>query len=640
MKLYIAEKPSLGRAIAAALPKPHNKKDGYIELGNGDCVTWCIGHLLEQAEPDDYDEAYKKWQIQHLPIVPQQWQLKAKTKTRKQLTLVKKLIKQASVIVHAGDPDREGQLLVDEVISQAKLSAAQKQSIQRLLISDLNLPAVKKALGQLRANAEFIPLSVSALARSRADWLFGMNLTRAYTLAGQKGGYKGVLSVGRVQTPILGLVVARDKEIKEFVSKPFYEVEALMRTQERQGFALKWQPSEACRPYQDEQGRVLVQALADNVISRIKGQQGVISQVKRAEKQEQAPLPYNLSALQIDAAKRFGLPAKAVLDTCQSLYEKHTLITYPRSDNRYLPKDHFQQAPKIIESVIANGVFSKEQLATADPTKKARCFNDAKVAAHHAIVPTNKKTSAQLTETERRVYELICRQYVMQFMPAYRYHQTDVEAEIAGGKFSTKAKEEIARGFKVLLPNKEEKEAPSLPPLSLGQQVLCEDARRLDKNTTPPAHFTDATLLAAMTAISRYVKDPDIRKVLRETDGLGTEATRASIIELLFTRGFLARSGKTIVATETGVALLNALPDTLSTPDMTAHWEMALAKIAEKQLKYDDFMQPLVGQLGALIEEAKNCDSRQFSHIKSQVKRKFKGARRKSPRPKSSKAQA
>ncbi|MEM0513836.1 DNA topoisomerase III [Pseudoalteromonas sp. YIC-827] len=644
MKLYIAEKPSLGRAIAAALPKPHNKKDGYIELGNGDCVTWCIGHLLEQAEPDDYDAAYKKWQVQHLPIVPQQWQLKAKSKTRKQLTLVKKLIKQASQIVHAGDPDREGQLLVDEVISQANLSAAKKQSIQRLLISDLNLPAVKKALGQLRANAEFIPLSVSALARSRADWLFGMNLTRAYTLAGQKGGYQGVLSVGRVQTPILGLVVARDKEIKEFVSKPFYEVEALMRTQEQQGFTLKWQPSEACQPYQDEQGRVLVKALADNVVSRIKGQHGLITQVKRAEKQELAPLPYNLSALQIDAAKRFGLPAKAVLDTCQSLYEKHTLITYPRSDNRYLPKDHFQQASAIIDSVIANGVFSKEQLATADPLKKARCFNDAKVAAHHAIVPTNKKTSAQLTETERRVYELICRQYLMQFMPAYRYHQTDVEAEIAGGKFTTKAKEELERGFKVLQPNKEsnkeDQEVQTLPPLTLGQQVLCEDARRLDKNTTPPAHFTDATLLAAMTAISRYVKDPDIRKVLRETDGLGTEATRASIIELLFTRGFLARSGKTIVATETGVALINALPDTLSTPDMTAHWEMALAQIAEKQLKYDDFMQPLVGQLGALIEEAKSCDSRQFSHIKSQVKRKFKGARRKSPRPKSSKAQA
>ncbi len=329
-----------------------------------------------------------------------------------------------------------------------------------------------------------------------------------------------------------------------------------------------------------------------------------------------------------------------VLDTCQSLYEKHTLITYPRSDNRYLPNDHFSQAQDIINSVVANGVFSQEQLNTVNTTKKVRCFNDAKVAAHHAIVPTNKKTSAQLTNTERQIYELICRQYVMQFMPAYRYNQTDVEVDIAGGRFTTKAKEEIELGYKVLLPKKEDKEVQILPPLSVGEQVLCEDARRLDKNTTPPAHFTDATILAAMTAISRYVKDKDIRKVLRETDGLGTEATRASIIELLFKRGFLARSGKSIIATDAGVALINALPETLSTPDMTAHWEMALAQIAEKQLKYDDFMQPLVGQLGSLIEEAKSCDSAQFAHIKGQVKRKFKGARRKSPRPKSNKASA
>ncbi|MGB1291944.1 MAG: DNA topoisomerase, partial [Pseudoalteromonas sp.] len=224
MKLYIAEKPSLGRAIADALPKPHKKHDGYIEVANGDCVSWCIGHLLEQAEPDDYNEQYKKWRFDDLPIVPDQWQLKAKPKTRKQLTILKKLIKQADQLIHAGDPDREGQLLVDEVIEQVKLSQAKKQQIQRLLISDLNISAVKKALASIRSNRDFIPLSVSALARSRADWLFGMNLTRAYTLAGQKAGFGNVLSVGRVQTPILGLVVNRDNEIANFVAKPFYEV--------------------------------------------------------------------------------------------------------------------------------------------------------------------------------------------------------------------------------------------------------------------------------------------------------------------------------------------------------------------------------------------------------------------------------
>ncbi len=199
MKLYIAEKPSLGRAIADALPKPHKKCDGYIEVAGGDIVTWCIGHLLEQAEPDSYDDKYKKWHAADLPIVPDTWQLKPKTQTRKQLTVLKKLIKQADALVNAGDPDREGQLLVDEVIDHAKPGKIKKQSAQRLLISDLNVTAVKKALLNLKPNSEFIPLSVSALARSRADWLYGMNLTRAYTLAGQKSGFKGVLSVGRVQ---------------------------------------------------------------------------------------------------------------------------------------------------------------------------------------------------------------------------------------------------------------------------------------------------------------------------------------------------------------------------------------------------------------------------------------------------------
>ena len=214
MKLYIAEKPSLGRAIAAALPKPHKKQQGYIEVGNGDVVTWCIGHLLEQADPEAYDPSYAKWQLEHLPIIPQQWQLKAKAKTRSQLTVLRKLVRQATQLVHAGDPDREGQLLVDEVINHLKVSAAKKSQTQRLLVSDLNLAAVKKSLSSLRSNQEFVALSISALARSRADWLYGINLTRAYSILGQKSGFHGVLSVGRVQTPVLALVVNRDREIK------------------------------------------------------------------------------------------------------------------------------------------------------------------------------------------------------------------------------------------------------------------------------------------------------------------------------------------------------------------------------------------------------------------------------------------
>jgi len=274
MKLYIAEKPSLGRAIADALPKPHRKGDGCIWVGEGDCVSWCIGHLLEQAEPDAYNPAFKLWSEEHLPIVPTEWKLQAKSSTRKQLSVLRKLVKQADALVHAGDPDREGQLLVDELINFLGVKGSKYQSIERLLISDLNPSAVVRALGQMRDNRDFIPLSTSALARSRADWLYGINLTRSSTLQGRKVGYQGVLSVGRVQTPLLGLVVRRDEDIDNFVSKPFYEVFALLQTegQPAQEFKAKWIPSDACQGQMDEEGRVLSRALANNVVARIKGQ--------------------------------------------------------------------------------------------------------------------------------------------------------------------------------------------------------------------------------------------------------------------------------------------------------------------------------------------------------------------------------
>ncbi|AXV66062.1 DNA topoisomerase III [Pseudoalteromonas lipolytica] len=626
MKLYIAEKPSLARAIADALPKPQKKQDGFIELANGDCVSWCIGHLLEQAEPDEYDERFKKWRFEHLPIVPEQWQLKPKPKTRKQLTVLKKLIKQATQIVHAGDPDREGQLLVDQVIDQVKLSQAKKQQIQRLLISDLNLNAVKKALNNLRSNREFIPLSVSALARSRADWLFGMNLTRAYTLAGQKAGFGNVLSVGRVQTPILGLVVNRDNEIANFTAKPFYEVLAHLKTQNQQTFTAKWQPSKACEPYQDDEGRVLHRGLAENVVSRITDQPATVSELEQKQKKQQAPLPYNLSALQIDAAKAFSMPAQSVLDICQNLYERHKLITYPRSDNRYLPKDHHSEAAGIIAAIAHNDGQPNEACNKADSSKRSKCFNDSKVAAHHAIVPTVKQLrTAALNADEQKVYRLICRQYLAQFYPDYIFNETKVSVMIAGGLFKTTAKQDVSLGFKALMGKTELKDEQTLPPLEKGQQLHCYEAQLVDKMTSPPAHFTDATLLSAMTGISRYVKDSEIKKILKETDGLGTEATRAGIIELLFKRRFLKRQGKSIIATETGQALISALPLALASPDLTAKWEASLSNIAEQQMSYQQFLTPLLDELQQLVEQAKHCDSQVFAQLpKTPPKRRFK----------------
>lgn len=637
MKLFIAEKPSLGRAIADALPKPHKKHEGYIEVANGDCVSWCIGHLLEQAEPDDYDERFKKWQFEHLPIVPEQWQLKAKAKTRKQLTVLKKLIKQASVLVHAGDPDREGQLLVDEVIEQANISHSKKQNIQRLLISDLNLSAVKKSLNSMRANREFIPLSVSALARSRADWLFGMNLTRAYTLAGQKAGFGNVLSVGRVQTPILGLVVNRDNEIANFQSKPFYDVLAHLLTPKQNVFTAKWIPSKACEPHQDEEGRIINKALAENVTSRITNQPGEVTALEQKQKKQSAPLPYNLSALQIDAAKAFGMPAQTVLDICQILYERHKLITYPRSDNRYLPKAHHHDAPTILKAITANGGQTAALVNGADTKKQSKCFNDTKVAAHHAIVPTAKQLeSVQLSHEEAKVYQLISRHYLIQFYPDYIYNETKAEIIIAGGLFKANAKQDVSLGFKELMGKSELKEENTLPYLEKGMLLTCTQGEVVEKHTSPPAHFTDATLLGAMTGISRYVKDPHIKKILKDTDGLGTEATRAGIIELLFKRRFLKREGKLIKATETGLALISVLPEGLVSPDLTAKWEASLGHIAQQTMSYKQFLTPLLDDLKGFVEQAANCDNNVFATLpKTSPKKRFIKRTKKTPYKKS-----
>ena len=606
MKLYIAEKPSLGRAIASALPKPHIKQDGFIKVGNGDAVTWCIGHILEQAEPDAYDPAFKKWQLEHLPISPDQWKLTPKRNTKKQFNVVKKLIKQAEAIIHCGDPDREGQLLVDEVINHVGVSASVKKSLQRCLINDLNSSAVAKSLSDLKPNSDFAALSISALARSRADWLYGINMTRAYTLQGRKVGYEGVVSIGRVQTPILGLVVKCDLEIADFKSTTYFEVVAHIQNEPQSPFTAKWQPSEACLPYSDSEGRVINRALAENVVSRISNQQAVVKSVERKAKKQAPPLPYNLSSLQIDASKRYGLNAKVVLDTCQALYENHKLITYPRSDNRYLPKAHFYQATDVIKAIESTSLLQKE-CAGADSRTKSRVWSDDKVGAHHAIIPTAAKSSAMLSKVESQVYELIARQYLMQFYPHWEYVDGKIELDIAGGAFVTKARHTTVTGWKQLLPSTGSKNEnkDNLPEVKKGQSLLCERGEVLDKQTKPPAPFTDASLLAAMTGISRFVSNPEVKKILKDTDGLGTEATRANIIELLFKRNFIERKGKNIHATSIGRGLIVSLPEAMTLPDMTAQWESMLNKISLKEQNYIDFMSPLDKSLLDLVDYAR-----------------------------------
>ncbi|MWN31176.1 MULTISPECIES: DNA topoisomerase III [unclassified Gilliamella] len=616
-RLFIAEKPSLARAIADVLPKPHQKGNGFIKASNGDVVSWCIGHLLEQASPEVYDQRYKKWVINDLPIVPEKWILTPKNTTEKQFNILVDLIKSADQIVHAGDPDREGQLLVDEVLNYCQLPLDKRKSIKRCLISDLNASAVEKSLQQLRSNQDFIPLSTSALARARADWLYGINMSRLCTIVGQKNGYRGVLSIGRVQTPILGLVVRRDLEIAQFVPKPFYDVFAVLQTKDNEIFKAKWQPSEACAPYQDEEGRVLVKKLAENVCQRINHQPGTIDKVSNKKKELAPPMPFNLSALQIEMAKKNGLSAQDVLDVCQSLYEKHKLITYPRSDCRFLPEEHLKQIAGIRSAIENNCPELQTAISNADYTLRTKAWNDKKVEAHHAIIPTLRKAKMDnLTVNEKAVYQAIATQYLAQFYPAYKYAELQIDVDIKGGKFVSKANQMLDEGWKVLFrsknnqieANNDDNESNGLLTklVKKGETVQCIDTELVSKETQPPRPFTDATLLSAMTGIARFVKDPEIKKILRETDGLGTEATRAGIIELLFKRQFLTRQGKTIRSTEVGKKLILSLPDIMSMPDMTAHWELQLDEISKKAFSYQQFMHQLNSSLLDLVNQLKN----------------------------------
>ena len=632
MRLFIAEKPSLALAIADVLPKPHSRGDGFIKCGENDYVTWCVGHLLEQAEPEAYNPIFKQWRLEHLPIIPDKWQLIPRKDVAKQLKTVEKLIHQADELVNAGDPDREGQLLVDEVFSYANLSVEKRDQIKRCLISDLNPSAVEKAVQKLQPNRNFIPLATSALARARADWLYGINMTRAYTIRGRQAGYHGVLSVGRVQTPVLGLIVRRDFEIEHFQPKDFFEVVAHIQNEKTTEnstalftFTALWQPSKACEDYQDEDGRVLSQSLAENVVKRITQQPAEVMEYSDKREKETAPLPYSLSALQIDAAKRFSLSAQEVLDICQRLYETHKLITYPRSDCRYLPEEHFAERMSVLNAISTHAPAYRTLPDILNMEHRNRCWNDKKVEAHHAIIPTAKNRTVNLTQQELNIYTLIARQYLMQFCPDAEYRKSKITLNIAGGSFIAQARNLQTAGWKTLWgkeDNDEEQQEPLLPIVEKGQILFCSKGEIINKKTQPPKPFTDATLLSAMTGIARFVQDKELKKILRETDGLGTEATRAGIIELLFKRGFLYKKGKNIHSSEAGRILIQALPDIATQPDMTAHWESQLTGISQKQTSYQQFMEALTQMLPDLVRYVNFNALRRLSSVEKPITKK------------------
>ncbi|MCG6657904.1 DNA topoisomerase III [Halomonas campisalis] len=595
MRLIIAEKPSLARAIAEGLTGSVRRDEGALYAGDT-VITWCLGHLLEQAPPDAYDPAYKQWRLDHLPILPAQWKLTPRPKARGQLAVIRRLLKQAGEVVHAGDPDREGQLLVQEVIEHL----GWKGPVSRLLISDLNRPAVQRALARIEDNARYQPLYRAAESRARADWLYGINLTRAWTLTGRQAGHDGVLSVGRVQTPVLGLVVRRDAEIRDFIPRPFFTLWVDLAVPHGQLRAW-WQPGEQ-HPL-DDQGRLLTREPAAALAERLPGAEGELTALESRDKRQAAPLPYSLSALQVDAARRFGLSAKAVLDICQRLYERHKLITYPRSDCRYLPQDHLSSARATLERACQADATLAQWLAGADFSLRSRAWNDKQVGAHHALAPTGKPAElSRLEKAEADVFRLIARNVLAQFYPPLVTREVKAEFMILGERFRARGQEILAPGWKPLFTTRDE--APPLPPLSEGERCRVEQTGVEDRETRPPEPFTDASLIKAMMNIARYVDEPAVRRTLRDSDGLGTEATRAGIIETLLQRGYLVRQGKTLRATRLGSALIASLPEAATRPERTALWEQRLAAIAEQGDDPTAFVAALIEDLRHLLSGA------------------------------------
>lgn len=612
MRLYIAEKPSVGRAIASVLPGGGQRMQGYIQCGPDIQVSWCVGHLLEPSEPAIYNPQWKSWRLQDLPIIPVQWKLTPRPGTHDQLRVLQTLLQRATEVIHAGDPDREGQLLVDELLHYCKVTCP----VQRVLINDMNPDAIKLALIRQKDNRHFSRLCRSALARQRADWLFGLNLTRAFTLQQQQKGGEGVYSVGRVQTPVLGLVVERDTAIAHFTPRPFFLLDIdLQGEASSEAFRARWQPGQAWQHVLDEEDRLLDRPTAEQILQRVLNQTGQIIEARFREKEEPAPLPWSLSTLQIEAARLFRISAQQVLDTAQSLYEKHRLITYPRSDCRHLPEGHFAQRAQVMAAIAHNLPALHSAIANAEPDRRSKAWDDGKVDAHHAIIPTLRQCqSASLSAREKQVYDLICRQYLMQFYPPARLREGLLVADILGERFRASETGLLSPGWKTLLLRLKENDSdndqrPPLPRLTKGASVTCLNGNIGDKLTQPPKPFTDATLLAAMTHIARYVDDPDLRKTLRDTDGLGTEATRASIIEILFKREYLHKEGRWIHATDKGKTLIAALPRPATKPDMTAVWEATLETIRHGQGDMQAFLSGLTDQVHRLLQPLLDAES-------------------------------
>jgi DNA topoisomerase-3 len=599
--VILCEKPAQAKDLAKALGGATAKGSGWIDCPAAR-LTWAIGHLVDMAKPEAYDEKYRRWRIDDLPIVPKDWILEPRDGVKDQLKVAVETLRKATVIYIATDAGREGELIAYEIIERAGV----RVPIKRLWFSAQDEESLRRAWANPKDGSETVRLFHAAQTRQRADWLFGMNLSRASTIVFGSGNGKDLFSYGRVQTPTLALIVARDREIESFKSREYFELSAQVRSGTH-GLTMTYAPT-------DDEKRIWSRGDAEVALRKITNAQGTI-RVKREAKSQSPPKPYALSDLQGDANTRFGYSAQVTLDLAQSLYEKHKAISYPRSDCNYLPDEMVKEVPNILRSLLLTQVVPNHpQLAT--PLVRKANFDSSKLSDHHAIVPTPIRAPVeQMTPDERNVFELVAMRFAQILLPDYEYEATTMVMDANDVPLTARGRVNRRMGWRDLEapPSEEDKEREQeegdrkeLPPIRDGSPGAVSSAQVLSKATQAPKRYTEKSLLADMKNVGRLVKDERLKKVLKETSGLGTEATRANIIETLKKRDYIRLGGpgkRMITSTELGRRLISSLPEVLTLPGLTAAWEDLLESVANGKTTREAALSALTTHLERQLAE-------------------------------------
>lgn len=612
MRLFIAEKPSLGRAIAMAIGGNQKKEKNCIYCGDNDVVAWSRGHILRLKEPREYNPEYQRWENVPYPYCPDQWQYVKREDALELLSSIEELLRSADEVINAGDADREGQRLIDELIEYFKYGGP----VLRLLVTDTSASAIRKAIGAMRPNQEYQGLSSASKARAMADWLLGFNMTMLHTVEAQKQGYHGTpISVGRVQTPVLGLIVQRDKAIESFQSKIYYQFIVSFKHDTEDPFSAKWLPQEGT-PGLDDANRLIDQGEAIALEKRFNeaiesGEKGIVQSLEKKPKKIAPPLTYSLPALQIEASQKYNMSPSTTLAIVQNLYEGG-IVTYPRSDCPYLPMTIHASAKKVAGNIQERVASLKEVVDYSDFTRVSAAFNDTKVAEHFAIVPTGRGAT-DMSEDQQKIYDLIALRFLLQFLPDHEYMETRAQISFAEESFGLTGREITIDGWKSFIkePDKQKSdesddEVSNIPTIDKGDPLVAMEVKNKECKTTPPRRFTEASLLQAMNKIHLFVEDGEVRKILKENDGIGTAATQAAIIEKIITRNYVSKDEKNLTSTVKGRNLIDLLTDDLIKPDRTALWEQEMKKIAEGSIDLESFIGEVKKQVAALVAYVKN----------------------------------